>query len=63
MTEVKSASKDALAAIFGKGSEKAQVGSEPPSGEPGAGTADAPYDQGHAPGQGKLASNRCNTKL
>jgi hypothetical protein len=55
MTEVKSASKDALAAIFGKGSEKAKVGSEPPSGEQGAGTAEEPHDQGNAPEQGKLA--------
>jgi hypothetical protein len=55
MTEVKSASKDALAAIFGKGLDKAKVGSEPPSGEQGAGTAEEPYDQGNAPEQGKLA--------
>jgi hypothetical protein len=52
-----SASKDALAAIFGKGSAKAQVGSkaeqeEPPSGTEGKGTVDEPYDQGNAPEQG-----------
>ena len=47
-----SASKDALAAIFGKGSSKAEVGSEPPSGAQGEGTQDKPYDQGNAPEQG-----------
>jgi hypothetical protein len=52
MTEVKSASKDALAAIFGKRSSKAQVGSEPPSGAQGNGTVDEPFDQGNAPEQG-----------
>lgn len=54
-----SASKDALAAIFGKDSQKAQVGSQPESGEEpesgvqGKGTVDEPYDQGNAPEQGK----------
>ena len=57
-----SASKDALAAIFGKGSQKAQVGSqpeadeEPPSGAQGKGTVDQPYDQGNAPEQGMAAT-------
>lgn len=56
-----SASKDALAAIFGKDSQKAQVGSqpeageEPPSGAQGKGTVDEPYDQGNAPEQGMAA--------
>jgi len=43
-----SASKDAMAAIFGNDPTK-QSGTEPPSGIQGPGTVDQPYDQGNAP--------------
>lgn len=51
-----SASKSAMAAIFGKDhrynkepEQKAQSKVEPPSGIKGKGTVDEPYDQGNAP--------------
>lgn len=59
-TESYSASKSAMAAIFGKDHKYSQAkqadpatesGEEPPSGVKGKGTINEPYDQGNAPAQ------------
>ena len=60
METVTNAYNAASKAIFGEGTT--QSGSEPVSGETGAGTVDEPYDQGNEAGMSKQCSSCSNNR-